>query len=119
MWESLQVRGSGTRPRYHRLSRVEHRSWRGRQEAHKEGVVILKNVPETVRNQSKANSIFSRSKINILEPTDQELEACAVEVIMYSKQGLEATWGAVPSGSSTPAAFSEMAAMIRANLSKG
>ena len=119
MWESMQVRGM----RQDRAVIDFQGSSVGRGVVVKrrtvKGVITLKNVPETVRNQSKANSIFSRSKINILEPTDQELEACAVEVIMYSKQGLEATWGAVPSGSSTPAAFSEMAAMIRANLSKG
>ena len=118
MWEGMQVRGLA-RDR----ARIDFQgSSAGRGDVKyitKEGKKFKVVEPHNVRNQSKANSIFARRKVHVLEPTEEELTACGVEVIMYSKQGLEATWGAVPSGSSTPAAFSEMAAMIRANLSKG
>ena len=117
MWESLQVRGSGTS---RAIVDFEGSSiGRGtvvKTRRTKKGV-ILKNVPETVRNSAKARGIFDTRKINIIEPTQDELTACAATLTETAARGIQVAWGAQPTVD-LAGSFARLVGDVRDNIER-
>lgn len=118
MWEALQVRGSGRdRAVVDFAGSSLGRGTVVKKRRGKNGVRLVA-VPATVRNAQKAGAILRHRDINVVEPTDTELEACAALVIERGVNGVQVTWGETPTQSRVSGGVQKMAEQIRARLAQ-